>query len=116
MAPVSTTGDAVAEPFELSEAVRDRHALSLEDLREHADPEVPELCILLATVRSPQLQNGTPPLSTEGGVERGAPGALVVQRVEAVPVTIGLPTTPMPASGYALVLAVQGSGGTASRG
>ncbi len=110
-ATVFTTGDVVSDQLALSDAVLDKYDVSITDLAAYDDPEVTEVCILQATVEYPQFQTGTPPYQTGGRFEMGSDGAPVEQRTELAPVKIILPKTPMPASGYPLIINIHGSGG-----
>ncbi len=115
-ATVFTTGDAVAELAELSDAVLAAHSLTFEGLElapGGADNE--RLCELRARVVMPQFQTGTPPFNSGGLFVIGADGLPEVQRMETTPVVITMPKAAMPAGGYPLMLYFHGSGGQASQ-
>lgn len=60
----------------------------------------------------PIFQEGTIPYENEGGVmEPGADGEPVVQGMISPRFAISVPTTPMPASGYPIVIYAHGTGG-----
>jgi len=110
-ATVFTTGDVVAEQFELSTKLVDKYDLSIDGLALEADAGAPDVCILRGSIEYPQFQKGVPSFNTEGRFEMGADGLPVEQRKETAPIVIVLPKTEMPAAGYPLVLNIHGSGG-----
>ncbi len=112
-ATVFTTGDVVADTFDMSEAVRDGHDASIEGLTLDPDDgsEHERFCELHGTVRYPQFQKGEPPFETDGMLALGEDGMPVAQRQETAPVVVTVPKAPMPPGGYPLMLYVHGSGG-----
>lgn len=110
-ATVFTTGDVVAELESLSQKVLEKYDVVLSDLAEYPDAEAPELCILSGSVEMPEFQTGTPPFNTGGRIELDSEGRPVETRKEKAPFKIVLPKSPMPASGYPLLVNVHGSGG-----
>lgn len=112
-ATVFTTGDAVAETAALTDALKARHSVALENLA-LADESNDRLCLFRATVRFPQFQQGAPPFDTQGLFAPDASGLPVQQREEAAPVVLSIPRTPMPARGYPLAIYFHGSGGSSS--
>ena len=115
-ATVFTTGDVVADLFELSSKIVASRKITIENL--HVDPDDgakhPRFCELVGTVTYPQFQRGTPPFDTEGTFAIGADGLPIEQRQEVAPITITLPKAAMPAGGYPLVTYFHGSGGLSS--
>lgn len=113
-ATVFSTGDEVADLEALSDAVRAAHPVAIENVRVDADDgaEHERFCELHAEVRMPIFQRGVPNYSTEGRFQYDAGGMPIVQREELVPIAITLPRTPMPASGFPLVLYFHGTSGT----
>ena len=112
-ATVFTTGDVVADLFELSTAVLAARSVEITGLALDPDggADHERFCELHGTVRYPQFQKGTPPYDTEGLFEIGADGLPVVQREEDAPVVVVIPRTPMPPGGYPLMVYFHGSGG-----
>jgi len=110
-ATVFTTGDVVADQFELSTQLVEKYDLTIDGLTVEADSGAPDLCILRGSIDYPQFQKGVPSFQTEGRFEMGADGLPVEQRTETAPVVIVLPKVEMPAAGYPLVLNIHGSGG-----
>ena len=112
-ATVFTTGDVVRDLFEMSEAVRTRHPVTLGDLAVDAVDGAahPRYCELRGTFTAPQFQKGTPPFNNEGLFDLDATGVPLPQRSEVVPFVITLPKGKMPAAGYPLGLYFHGSGG-----
>lgn len=112
-AAVFTTGDVVADVFELTEAVRQAHPVVIEGLAiaEQRGGSWPRYCELHGTVRMPQFQRGEPLFNTEGLFEFGGDGLPVVQRYDDLPVVITVPREPMPEAGYPLAMYFHGSGG-----
>ncbi len=112
-ATVFTTGDVVADSHAISEKVRATQTITIENLK--IDPDDGLLhdgyCELIATVKYPQFQQGTPPFDYEGLFVFDAMGNPVKQREETAPITIVIPKQPMPAGGYPLMMYFHGSGG-----
>ena len=113
-ATVFTTGDAVAEFAALTDRLLAGHTVTLDGLALEvaASTANDRVCKLTATVQQPQFQAGTPPFNSEGLFKTGADGLPIQQRLEATPVVITLPRTPMPAAGYPMMLYFHGSGGS----
>jgi len=114
-ATVFTTGDVVKDTNELGTKVLAQHSpqtrienFALEGATSSAKSP---FCHVRATINLPQFQKGTAPFNTEGLFEIGADGSPVVQRNEAINVSLAIPKEPMPAGGYPLVVYFHGSGG-----
>lgn len=110
-ATVFTTGGVVEEMAALGDRLVADYDVAIEGLSFDADELYPELCVLRGTVTMPQFQQGDPPFDEAGLFELDDEGRPVEQRTEVAPVAIAIPRTPMPQSGYPLVLNVHGSGG-----
>jgi hypothetical protein len=112
-ATVFTTGDVVADLFDLSSRVLTSHSVSITNVA--VDPAVLDgsarFCELQGQVVYPQFQGGAPPYDTGGLFSVDASGNLVEQGEQAAPVTITLPKQPMPDGGFPLVVYFHGSGG-----
>lgn len=112
-ATVFSTGDVVAELAALGDALRTRHAVTIDNL--HVDPDDgashERFCELHGEARLPRFQRGLPPYNTEGRFEIDEDALPIAQAEEIVPLTITLPRTPMPAGGYPLVLYFHGTDG-----
>jgi len=116
-ATVFTTSDPVAELATLSEALRTRHPIVIDDL--HIDPDDgathERFCELRGEAVLPLFQRGTPPYDRDGNFEYGDDGLPIVQAEGVVPLTITLPRTAMPAAGFPLVMYFHGTGGVAAQ-
>lgn len=112
-ATVFSTGDVVAELATLSDAVRARRQVAIENLRvDPVDGAAHErFCEIHGEVRFPMFQQGEPPYDRDGRFVFGDDGLPVVQREEVAPLTITLPRSPMPADGFPLLLYFHGTGG-----
>ncbi|HRI68529.1 MAG TPA: hypothetical protein PK156_30080, partial [Polyangium sp.] len=112
-ATVFTTGDVAADNFAISEKVRAAYQISIENLKIDPDDGLmhDRYCELVATVKYPQFQKGTPPFDTEGLFEFDSTGLPIKQREETAPITIVIPKQKMPAGGYPLMMYFHGSGG-----
>jgi hypothetical protein len=112
-ATVFTTGDVVDDLFQMSEALRKKHPVTLTGLT--VDPndgaKHPRYCELRGSFTAPQFQKGKPPFNTEGAFELDATGVPTSQREESIPIVISLPKGKMPKGGYPLGLYFHGSGG-----
>nr|MDQ3366849.1 hypothetical protein [Myxococcota bacterium] len=113
VATVFTTGDEVALLRDRSEAVRASANAELADLR--VDPTDGAahtgFCELVGTVTFPQYQTGAQPFDSDGTFVFDASGMPGVQGSLTVPVTLTIPTGPMPAGGWPLWQFFHGSGG-----
>ena len=115
-ATVLTTGDVVADMFDLTEKVRANWSVTIDGLvLDPDDGDHPRYCELLATVTYPQFQKGTPPFNREGLFELDADGLPIEQRTEVAPAVITIPKVPMPDGGYPLMMYFHGSGGLSSQ-
>ncbi len=115
-ATVFTTGDVVADLYDLTERLRAEVSVTLEGVAlDPVDGDHDRTCELLATVSMPQYQVGEPPFDTEGQFELGADGLPIEQRREVANVVLTLPKTEMPAAGYPLMVYFHGSGGVAAQ-
>jgi hypothetical protein len=116
-ATVFSTGDPVAELASLSDRLRQRHAVSIENL--HVDPDDgaahERFCELRGTATLPLLQRGTPPYDRDGLFEYAVDGLPVVQGEQAIPVSLTLPRLPMPEGGFPLVMYFHGTNGLADQ-
>jgi hypothetical protein len=112
-ATVFTTGDVATDTYTVSEKVRTAHPITIENLKIDPDDGLQHerYCELIATVKYPQFQKGTPPFDQDGLFEFDANGAPQKQREETAPITIVIPKQPMPAGGYPLMMYFHGSGG-----
>lgn len=113
-ATIFTTGDVVADLKELSDAVRARHSVEVENLRVDPDDGAghEHFCELHGEVRMPIFQRGMPNYNTDGRIDYDGNGLPIVQREEVVPIAMTLPRTPMPEGGYTAVLYFHGTSGT----
>jgi len=116
-ASIFTTGDVAADLGALSDVLLDRYDVTIDDL--HVDPDDgaqhERFCELHATVRFPQFQHGTPPFDREGLFVYGEDGLPLAQRLEDVPLTVTLPRTAMPDTGYPLAFYFHGTGGLSTQ-
>jgi hypothetical protein len=116
-ATVFSTGDTVAELEELSDRLRVRNPVTIENLRVDADGGASHdrFCMLRGEASMPMFQRGIPPYNQDGRFELGDDGLPIVQREEIAPLVITLPRSPMPAGGYPLVLYFHGTDGLADQ-
>lgn len=116
-ATVFTTGDVVADLFDLTEAVRAEYTVTIDGIAVDPDDgaDHARFCEVLATVSYPQFQRGTPPFDSDGLFEIGDDGLPVLQRMETAPITLTLPNREMPAAGFPLMMYFHGSGGLSSQ-
>lgn len=116
-ATVFTTGHPASELKSLSNQVRRRYDLSIENLS--LDPEDgtshERFCQLRATINFPQFQVGTPPFNSDGLFQIDSDGTLVEQRFETANVAITIPKTKMPKNGYPLIFYFHGSNGLSTQ-
>jgi hypothetical protein len=114
-ATVFTTGDVVADLYNLSTMVFAKYASQVSVTAVTVDPNVLDtnarICELQAQVTYPQFQVGSPPYDTGGLFTFDASGMPVLQGEEMAPITITLPKSPMPAGGYPLIVFFHGTGG-----
>ncbi|MSP25989.1 MAG: hypothetical protein EXR75_12680 [Myxococcales bacterium] len=117
VATVFTTGDVTARLSQLGDSVREQHDAELIGLHVDADDGAshPRFCELIGKMKVPQFQRGEPPFNTEGLFELDPAGALIVQRVDEIPIVVTIPKVPMPPGGYPLVVYFHGSGGLSSQ-
>lgn len=114
-AAVFTTADAVQTLHALSEQVRDRYDLTIDDLAlTERSPGLPGYCELRGTMTVPEFQEGRPPFNTQG-LFAFEGDTLVEQRTTRVPVVVAVPHGLMPAGGWPLALYFHGSGGLADQ-
>jgi len=115
-ATVFTTGDVVADLFDLSERVRATYSRDIVDLAlDPGDGATHErFCELHGSITLPQFQVGTPPFNdpTTGLFADETP---TVQREEVAPVALTIPRSPMPPDGYPVVVYFHGSGGLSTQ-
>lgn len=116
-ATVFTTGDPVGDVWEMSEGIRERYDLQIEDLV--IDPDDGDtherFCELHGTMEVPEFQQGTPPFNSGGTFVLGGDGLPVEQGRTAIPVVIALPLEEMPDEGFPLVMYFHGSGGVSTQ-
>jgi hypothetical protein len=113
VATVFTTGDEVALLRARSEALHTSQHATISDLH-LGRSSFPDVCELVASVTFPQFQVGAPPFDTGGRFALDANGVPIAQTTMTVPLTITLPKTTMPASGWPLWQFFHGSGGLSS--
>jgi dienelactone hydrolase len=116
-ATVFSTSDVVAELEELSDSLRLRHRIAIENLRidREGGAEHERFCEIRGRADLPLFQRGAPPYNGEGRFEIGDDGLPVVQAEETVPLTITLPRTPMPEAGFPLVVYFHGTAGASDQ-
>ncbi len=112
-ATVFTTGDVVADTYDLSSKILAKYKIDLTGIKVDPDDGAthPRYCELQATVTYPQFQRGVPPFDTEGSIQIGSDGLPIKTRDEVAAVTISLPKQTMPAGGFPLVVYFHGTGG-----
>lgn len=111
-----TTGDAVAQMFEFSEAVRQQEAPRIEALAPFdRDEATPGYCELHGELEVPEFQAGDPPYNTGGRFVVDEEGLPVAQRRPRLPVVVTLPDAPMPPEGFPLAMYYHGSGGVSDQ-
>ena len=111
VATVFTTGDEVARTRARSEAVRAQFHPTLDGLALVGGDTYDGFCRLTGTITMPQFQVGTPPFATEGHFVLDASDVPQAQGMLAIPVTLTLPKSAMPANGWPLYQFFHGSGG-----
>jgi hypothetical protein len=120
-ATVFTTGDVVAEMASLSDKVLSQYNREIKNLKYTLDTRISDLgyCKFVADIRLPQFQKGTPPFlfyeKRAGLFEFDANGRLIQKDEDTIPLVITLPKTPMPKTGYPLMMYYHGSGGLSSQ-
>ena len=110
VATVFTTGDVVEELYAITEGVRARRSVVLENVAAY-NSNGSSFCEVHATVRMPQYQKGTPPYNQDGLFVFDEAGIPIEQDEVAIPVVIAVPREPMPDAGYPLTMYFHGSGG-----
>jgi hypothetical protein len=112
-ATVFTTTDVAADLAALSDALRARHQVAIQNLHVDSDDgaDHDRFCEIHGAAIMPMFQRGIPNYNSDGRFQYGQDGLPIVQRNEAVPLTITLPRTPMPDGGFPLVLYFHGTGG-----
>lgn len=119
-ATVFTTGDVVADTFNLSTKVSAAYASGVSVTSVAVDSHVLDtnarFCELQAQVTYPQFQQGyaNPPYDSGGLFVTDSGGMPMKQGDLTVPVTITLPKQPMPAGGYPLIVFFHGTGGVST--
>ncbi len=116
-ATVFTTGDVVKDTFELTERMREKYTITIDDLALDPDDGASHdrFCELHGTMTLPQFQEGDPPFATGGRFAFGADGLPKEQREETAKVVITIPKSKMPSEGYPLTMYYHGSGGVAEQ-
>jgi hypothetical protein len=111
-ATVFTTGDVVADTFDLSTKVLGAYSVDITNIT--LDPKSATysgFCALHGQVTYPQFQQGSPPYDTGGSFQIGADGLPVKTRDEVAPITFTIPSAPMPSGGYPVAVFFHGTGG-----
>ena len=111
VATVFTTGDEVARVRARSEAIRAQYQPRIQNLTLVGGATHDGFCQLAGTITMPQFQKGTPPFDQDGRFVVDANDVPQQQGELAVPVTITIPKTAMPAGGWPLYQFFHGSGG-----
>lgn len=114
-ATVFTTGDAVEQTAQITDAILAKHAVTVDGLALEPDPtaQFTSFCHYTATVTMPQFQAGRPIFNSEGMFVPGADGTPEKQRDDVVNFSLSIPKRAMPEAGYPLVIYFHGSGGVA---
>jgi hypothetical protein len=114
-ATVFTTGDVVADLFDLSTKVFGAYASQVSITSVAVDSTVLDtnarFCELQAQISYPQFQVGSPPYDTGGLFTFDANGMPIEQGQQVAPITITLPKQAMPQGGYPLIVYFHGTGG-----
>jgi hypothetical protein len=112
-ATVFTTGDVVADLFDLSRGVLGAHSVTVTNVA--VDPLVVDqnarFCELQGQVTYPQFEVGAPPYDTGGLFSLDSTGLPAAQGEQTAPVTITLPKQTMPPGGFPLIVYFHGTGG-----
>lgn len=111
VATVFTTGDEVARVRERSEAIRASYHPLIENLTLVNGSSYDGFCRLDGTITLPQFQRGTPPFDTDGRFVVDANDVPVRQTELAIPLTLTIPKTAMPVTGWPLYMFFHGSTG-----
>ncbi|MEM9188460.1 MAG: hypothetical protein AAGF12_04765 [Myxococcota bacterium] len=114
-ATVFTTGDVVADLYDLSNRILAAEDVTIDGLTLDGDGDHERYCELRGNISMPHYQQGTPPFNTEGTFEIGPDGLPVEQFREDSAVVIAIPKTPMPEDGFPLMVYFHGSGGIAAQ-
>ncbi|MEP7122692.1 MAG: hypothetical protein ABJE95_17340 [Byssovorax sp.] len=112
-ATVFTTGDVVAELADLSDKLKAKYPVTIDNLAVDPDDGATHdgYCELIGKVTYPQFQKGKPAFDSDGLFEYTDGGLPAKQRDEDAPLTITIPKGEMPAGGFPLVVFFHGSGG-----
>jgi len=111
-ATVFGTDDQVAELGALTDATTARYSTEITPRGVEGIP-TSRYCPIGASAKAmPQFRRGAAPFDTEGQFQTDAGGDPIQQGAQNVPLTISIPSTPMPPGGYPVVLYLHGSGGT----
>jgi hypothetical protein len=110
---VFTTGDPSAEMGLVRADMLSRPLPSPSPFVKNPADVSPSFCVFESQIDMPDYQDGTTPFSTSGGQwQFDANGKPILQRMSASHVALTIPTTPMPANGYPVVVFITiGSGG-----
>ena len=111
VATVFTTGDEVARTRARSEAIRAAYHPTIDNLALVGDTTYDGFCRLDGTITMPQFQTGTQPFDSGGMFMLDASDIPAKQGDMTIPLTITLPKTAMPATGWPLYQFFHGSGG-----
>lgn len=114
-ATVFTTGDSVAQTAQITDAITQKHKVTIDELALEADPQnqFGSFCHYTGKVTMPQFQVGRPIFHTDGLFVDGPDGVAAVQREEKINFSLTIPKQPMPTGGYPLIIYFHGSGGVA---
>jgi len=113
-ATVFTTADVAADLAQTSDAVLQRHTVTIDNLHLDDDGDQDDLCELVGTVTYPQFQAGAAPFNIAGLIAVDASGAPVQTGELTAPVRIAVPKRQMPSTGFPLMIYFHGSGGNSS--
>jgi hypothetical protein len=113
VATVFTTGDTVATTHARSEAIRLAFHPTIANLALDTTPLV-GFCHLTGTIDMPQFQTGVQPFDSGGLFVLDVNGVPEMQSTMTIPVSITLPASAMPATGWPLFQFFHGSGGVST--
>lgn len=111
VATVFTTGDEVGRTRARSEAILAAYQPAITGLSLVGATTYDGFCRLSGTITMPQFQQGTAPFDSAGGFALDGNDVPMKQGELAIPITITLPKSAMPATGWPLYQFFHGSGG-----
>jgi len=106
-----TTGDEVSRVAKRSDSIHTQYHPTIDNLTLVGDATYDGFCRLSGTITMPQFQMGTQPFDTLGGFVLDANDVPQKQGDMTIPLTITLPKSAMPATGWPLYQFFHGSGG-----